>query len=105
MPYWGVGNLEEELGRVRALRASPPGLATDGDRRRVFGAALEQFEQLLRAAEVSGPASAPLPLFYALSQAGRAIAAARMTDPQRWDYFGHGIWHPRSTCRRSVAHV
>jgi len=83
------------LARVRALRANPPGLAAgDADRRDVFGAALEQFEQLLRAAEVSGPASAPLPLFYALSQAGRAIAAARLNDPaepERWNYIGHGL--------------
>jgi hypothetical protein len=95
MSYGNVGNLEEELGRVRALRANPPPIAANDDRRRkVFSAALEQFEQLLRAAEISGPASAPLPLFYALSQAGRAIAAARMNDPQapeRWDYVGHGL--------------
>lgn len=95
MPYWAVGDVEGELARVRALRANPPGLAADDpDRRSVFGAALEQFEQLLRAAEVSGPASAPLPLFYALSQAGRAIAADRMTDPARWNYAGHGIKPP-----------
>ena len=37
-----------------------------------------------------GPASAPLPLFYALSQAGRAIAAAHCPD-KRWDYKGHGL--------------
>lgn len=89
--YWGVGDLEQELARVRALRARPPGLAVDGQRRDVFSAALEQFEQLLHAAERSGPASAPLPLFYALSQAGRAIAAAQMKDDARWDYTGHGL--------------
>ncbi len=82
----------DALARVRALRANPPALAsTGGKRRAVFGAALEQFEQLFGAAEVSGPASSPLPLFYALSQAGRAIAAARLADPQRWDYTGHGL--------------
>jgi len=82
----------DALARVRALRANPPGLAgTEPERHAVFGAALEQFEQLLGAAELSGPASAPLPLFYALSQAGRAIAAARLRDPQRWDYTGHGL--------------
>jgi len=32
-----------------------------------------------------------LPLFYALSQAGRAIAAARLPDHQRWDFTGHGL--------------
>jgi hypothetical protein len=56
----------------------------------VFCAALQQFDELLMASERSGPASAPLPLFYALSQAGRAIAAARCDD-ERWDFAGHGI--------------
>jgi len=91
----------DALARVRALRANPPGLAaTDPKRRAVFGAALEQFEQLLGAAEVSGPASAPLPLFYALSQAGRAIAAARLPDHQRWDFTGHGLKGQKSYPRQ-----
>lgn len=87
-------DLGYELARVRALRADPPGLAGQTDRRRVFAAALEQFEQLLWAADASPPATAPLPLFYALSQAGRAIAAARHPDSDRWDYRGHGIQGP-----------
>jgi hypothetical protein len=90
-----IGTMDEEIARVRALRANPPGLAAnDDDRRRVFAAALEQFEQLLRSAEASPPTTSPLSLFYALSQAGRAIAAARLTDPARWDYAGHGISGP-----------
>lgn len=76
---------------IGQLRASPPGLAgSDPARRSVFGAALHQFDELLRAAAGSGPASAPLPLFYALSQAGRAVAAARCADG-RWDFKGHGL--------------
>lgn len=58
------------------------------DRRAVYGFALEQFEQLLAAANDSGPASRPLAAFYALSQAGRAIVAARgQVLPIR----GHGL--------------
>lgn len=91
MAYWGFGELVDELARVRALRAAPPGEATnDPDRGRVFGAALQQFDELLTAAHSVGPASAPLPLFYAPRQAGRAIAAARCAD-DRWDYRGHGL--------------
>jgi hypothetical protein len=76
--------------RLRELRASPPELAaTSGERREVFSAALEQFEELLDAAARIGPASSSLPLFYALSQAGRAIAAALAVDP--WEPHGHGL--------------
>jgi hypothetical protein len=55
-------------------------------------AALEQAEQLLRAAGSVGPASSPLLLFYGLSQAGRAIAAAAkdLKGPD-WLLDGHGI--------------
>jgi len=59
----------------------------------VFAASLEQAEQLMRAAEVIGPAARPLPLFYALSQAGRAIAAARLPD-SAWRLAGHGLSAP-----------
>jgi hypothetical protein len=60
---------------IRATRASPPGHAhDDAERRRVYGAALAQFDELIAASAAVGPASRPLPLFYALSQAGRAVA-------------------------------
>jgi hypothetical protein len=42
----------------------------------VYVAALQQAEQLFHAAREAGFASSPLLLFYGLSQAGRAIAAA-----------------------------
>lgn len=65
------------LNVIRASRSEPPGLAaSDRTRRRTYGAALQQFDELLEAATTAGHASRPLPLFYALSQAGRAIAAA-----------------------------
>jgi hypothetical protein len=59
----------------------------------VFASALEQSEQLMRAAEVVGPAAQPLPLFYALSQAGRAIAAVHLPDAG-WRLAGHGLSAP-----------
>jgi hypothetical protein len=62
--------------------------SADGLRRETYGAAVQQFEELLRAAESVGPASRPLPLFYALSQAGRAIVAAHGEEPE---VFGHGL--------------
>ena len=69
-PHW-------VLRELRAIRASPPAQAGIRDERRaIYNAALEQFEELLGAARAVGPASRPLPLFYALSQAGRAIVAA-----------------------------
>jgi YaaC-like Protein len=83
---------EHDRLRLRALRASPPGLAqARGVRRQVFAASLGQFDELLTAAAAVGPASAPLPLYYALNQAGRAIAAAQQQDPSRWQPQRHGL--------------
>ncbi len=82
--------------RIRLLRANPPGLAAgDDERTDVFVSALEQAEQLMQAASDIGPAARPLPLFYALSQAGRSIAAARLPDP--WRLAGHGLSAPPRT--------
>jgi hypothetical protein len=73
---------------LRMTRSAPGGLARkDPDRASVYRAALQQFEELIRAAEASGPASKPLPLFYALTQAGRAIVALRGGPSHR----GHGL--------------
>jgi YaaC-like protein len=44
---------------------------------------------LAEAAAVAGYAAKPLPLFYALSQAGRAIAASRLA--RTWRLQGHGL--------------
>ncbi|GIG93310.1 YaaC family protein [Plantactinospora endophytica] len=75
---------------IRALRATPTGLAaTDPDRRATFVAALRQAEELAEAARVGGYAARPLSLFYCLSQAGRAIAAAHL--PGQWHLRGHGL--------------
>jgi YaaC-like Protein len=76
---------------LRALRHQPPGRASGGERRRVFGAALEQAQQLFTAASVHY-ASRPILLFYGLSQAGRAIAAcSTKAGPNAWRLSGHGI--------------
>lgn len=78
---------------TRATRARPPGHACDdAERRTIYGAALQQFDELLRASEEVGYAARPLPLFYALSQAGRAIVAAYGDDPH---VGGHGLHEDR----------
>jgi len=78
---------------LRATRAEPPGKAADDEyRRALYGASLEQFEQLLRAAAVVDAAARPLPLFYALSQARRAIVAAYGESP---DIGSHGLAEDR----------
>jgi YaaC-like Protein len=78
--------------QIRALRSDPPGRAGKGDRKRVFGSALEQAEQLLTAAGAVGYASRPILLFYGLSQVGRAIAAASTAaDNNSYKLSGHGI--------------
>lgn len=75
---------------LRGLRASPPGLAaSDPARREVFSAALQQSEELGRAAADVGHAARPILAFYALSQGGRAIAAAH-AEGKRWRLMGHG---------------
>jgi hypothetical protein len=77
---------------IRSLRYQPPGRADVGERKRIFGAALEQAEQLFTAAEAVGYASRPILLFYGLSQAGRAIAAAStLADNDHYKLVRHGI--------------
>lgn len=84
---------EVAITQLRWTRSDPPGRASgDQGRREVYCAALQQFEELLNAARVAGPASRPLPLFYALSQAGRAIVAAHGEDPET---YGHGLTEVR----------
>lgn len=98
--------------KLRGLRVSPPGATASRDRAAVFQAALEQSQQLMEAAEISGYASRPIQLFYALAQGGRAIAAAsprlptsiEVPDEQNpgqqvlrdipWRLEGHGIKAP-----------
>jgi hypothetical protein len=75
---------------IQALRATPTNLAaTDTLRKRTFAAALRQAEELAQAADAVSYAVKPLPLFYALSQAGRAITATHLLG--RFELQGHGI--------------
>jgi YaaC-like protein len=82
-------NRATALRELRWTRSTPPGMAAgDSERRSIYVAALQQFEELFGAAERLGPAAKPLPLFYALSQAGRAIVAAHGDSPRT---LGHGL--------------
>src|ERR1700674_1407611 len=73
---------------LRMTRSSPGALAkSDPARANLYRAALGQFEDLIEASRSSGPASRPLPLFYALTQAGRAIVAMRGGP----DHRGHAL--------------
>ena len=80
--------------QLRATRWNPPtGATTAADRRATYVFALEQAEQMFRAAATVGPATRPLLVFYGLSQAGRAItaAASRIGCGDAWKLNGHGI--------------
>ncbi|WP_329331166.1 YaaC family protein [Streptomyces sp. NBC_00663] len=93
-PTWNdltYPDLEDVWQALRETRSDPPGWAGSGNaaRRKTYNSALEQAEQLLKAAADVGPASRPLLLFYGLSQAGRAIAAAGQQPDYRLN--GHGI--------------
>src|SRR4051812_2951089 len=85
----GVTPREVSWRGIRSLRANPPGHAST-DRRPTFAMALEQAEQLFAPAATTSPAARPLPLFYGLSQAGRAVIASRVTE-EPWKPRTHGI--------------
>lgn len=78
--------------RLRASRWSPPGRANTGSRQKTYAAALEQSEQTFQAAAAVGTATRPMQVFYGLSQAGRAIAAAAWAlKGDAWNLTSHGI--------------
>ncbi|MFI5496809.1 YaaC family protein [Actinoplanes sp. NPDC051859] len=80
------------LRELRSLRYDPPGYAKKGSRRTTFQAAVEQCEQFLAAGSQAGYSTRPVQLFYALSQAGRAIVAASPhIGNQQWSVHGHGL--------------
>jgi len=95
--YYDVGlwTPQESWRAIRNLRAAPPlSLASVlvGDRADVFHMALEQSEQLFRAAAAVERESRPLLLFYGLGQAGRALAAAsEALSVREWPASGHGL--------------
>jgi len=80
-----TGNIDRSTGDLTAEGAARVG---------TYRAALEQAEELMKAASATGPAAKPLPLFYALSQFGRAIAAAAPalnTESREFRLSGHGL--------------
>lgn len=94
--YWQTGGVSRALIRFRATRAAPPGMvAGHSERRALYSAALQQSEDLFEAARAVGPLARPIPLFYAMSQAGRAIAAAWLEDD--WQVEGHGLTQDRKS--------
>lgn len=90
---------QQTWAEIRALRADPPGMAQNGPRKTVFSAALHQAEELFRSSEGLGPASRPINIFYGLSQATRALAAAGVHDKHAWQLRGHGITHHKGLDR------
>ncbi len=78
---------------LRRRRATPPGSATDSsDRKATFSSALEQFEHQFRAATSVDYDSRARNLYYGISQAGRAVAAAATSLGQNdWTLRGHGL--------------
>jgi hypothetical protein len=83
---------EESWRRIRALRSSPPA-GMPASRQKLFTSSLEQAQQQFEAAAHVGFESRALNLYYGLSQAGRAIAAA--LTPQNAgkspEVSGHGL--------------
>jgi hypothetical protein len=75
-------------GRRSSLRKKGQ-LKSSAERRDTFAAAMQQFEELLHAAKIVSSATRPLPLYYALNQAGRAIGAVHAAVP--WELRGHGL--------------
>ena len=96
----GLLSATESWRSIRSLRAELPAhiagvLASNPARLETFHSALEQSQQQLAAAARIGYESRPLNLFYGLSQAGRAIAAAsaRLDESKGhpWRASGHGV--------------
>lgn len=106
LPFVGM-DVDRYWQRLRGLRSSPPGFAArNRERRDVFNTALEQAEQLARRADVLGPQTRPINLFYGLSQGTRAIAAALEPDDNSYWLTNHGVDHvgslDRSLCSIQV---
>lgn len=90
------------LTQIRWTRSEPPGMAgSDAKRRAIYCASLQQFEELLTAAAAAGHASRPLPLYYALSQAGRALVAAYGQEPT---CAGHGLTQAKDDAAQPLLH-
>lgn len=87
-----AGNPAGDWLSIRRRRAEGAGSATKSDRRSIFSSALEQAEELFRAANAVDDAVRPILLFYGMSQASRAVAAcAASIDNGSWRLSGHGL--------------
>lgn len=75
-------------GRRSSLHAHSK-ISNTGGRSQTFAAALAQFEEQYTAARVVTEITRPLNLYYGLTQAGMAIAAAHSEDP--WSFSRHGL--------------
>ncbi|WP_307160932.1 YaaC family protein [Streptomyces rishiriensis] len=97
----------DELWRwLRGTRWKPPKAAkADQERRETYVFALEQAEQMFRAAATVGPAAQPLLLFYGLSQAGRAVMATAPVTGDEWRLVGHGISQDPKTFAGPLAEI
>jgi hypothetical protein len=84
---------DDALRGLRGARATPRALAAaDPERKRVFQSALAQFEELWEAAQGATAATRPLTLFYAVSQATRALCAEWHPGAgTSWSPRGHGL--------------
>lgn len=89
--YYDLGRrgARESWRALRRRRAAQPIPGRDGARAETFRSSLEQAEQQFLAAAAVGYDSRALNLFYGLSQAERAIAAAAAGED--WKLAGHGI--------------
>jgi YaaC-like Protein len=81
--------LRAALRRRRTSLVSRTLLASSSSRRGAFSAAMQQFEELMSASAAVGPSSRPITLYYAIVQAGLAVAAAHKTNP--WSFSQHGL--------------
>jgi hypothetical protein len=78
--------LRERRGSIHARSAL---LKDSASRRKTFAVAMQQFEEQMTAAKVVTPATSPINLYYGLTQAGMAIAAA--SAPGQWTVRSHGL--------------
>jgi hypothetical protein len=76
---------------LRMLRSQPPGWAKKGARRATFSAALTQSEELWVAGSRLSPETAPIVLFYALAQGGKALSAAGLKSKEWQGPGAHGL--------------
>lgn len=90
LPESRGATIERERERIRSARGAPErGRPTTRDRQRVFSATLKQFDDLIDSSSRVGTETAPILMYYALTQAARAASAARLPAP--WRLRGHGL--------------